>query len=240
MINLVRQQPKPLGKSNVDTGAGIDVNFFFGHKMATLQDIQKASFMGCLKMNIVVPPEGSIWGHFNDRVVNTAWVVTLARSFHHKIHNCENKFRMDIAVRRSWVKNIASAKKFEDVTGMQIADVPELELTATGKREIIDQDLWFMGGNHRRLALIWYVSLLKKELQILENQLSTEDVAMGRSSAPAISGVGAASTSGDTPMTTLQIRVRDLKLVIEESCMWTVGIYDRGAPIDLINHIYTI
>jgi hypothetical protein len=140
--------------SNVDTGSGIDPDVFFGHEMKTLQDANRESFIGCLKINIVDPPEGSVWGHFNDRVVNKSWVTNLARSFREKIRNCKDRYRMDIAVRRSWVENLAEAKRFKEVTGVGIANVPELKLTAAGKKEILEQDLWFMGGNHRRVALI--------------------------------------------------------------------------------------
>jgi hypothetical protein len=38
-------------------------------------------------------------------------------------------------------------------------------------------------------------------------------------------------------MTTLQIQVRKLKQKIEDSCMWTVGLYDRGAPIHPIDRL---
>lgn len=214
------------------------MDLFFGHQIKTLQIIQKESFLGCLKINVVDPPEGSVWGHFNDRAVNQAWVIGLLKSFQDEIGNCDNKFRMDIVVKRSWVDNLKEAEQYPDVTGMRITELPELKLTDTGKQEILEEELWFMGGNHRRLALIWYVGLLKNELQKLEEQLAAEDVSMGRTSALATfaDASGTASTSAPTQMTPLQLEVRNKKQQIEESCMWMVGLYDRGAQINPIHH----
>lgn len=242
----------------MDTGDIVDAKIFFGEEKDTLKKIKESSFIGYLKMNIVNPPEGTTWGYFNDRPVNQAWVSGLAEMFvNDKLHNCEERYAMDIAVNRSWVNNLVDAESIRELSGKDLQHMPQLQLTTEGQRAILEDGLWVMGGNHRRLALISYVDWLKYELNILEGKILAEDVLMGRSTRdaahtsatdPAIgSSTGGvpnvahtASTSAIAPMTQLQIRARHLKAQMEDSPMWVVRLYDRGAPIIVMPiHLFT-
>lgn len=242
-----------LAKSNLDTGDSLDAKIFFGEQKDTLKKIKETSFIGYLKMDIVHPPEGTTWGYFNDRAVNQAWVTGLAEMFvNGKLHNCEARYSMDIAVKRSWISNLVDAENNPKLSGKDIKHLRQLQLTAEGQQAILEEELWVMGGNHRRLALINYVDWLKYELNILERKLLAEDILMGRSTSVTDAAVGsatggnpnaadAASTSAIiAPMTELQIRVRDLKAQMKDSPMWAVGLYDRGAPIIVCRSIYLL
>jgi hypothetical protein len=81
--------------------------------------------------------------------VNHAWLTALAESFQDKICNCKDKYKMDIAVKHSWVENLAEAKNFKNMTGMLIADVLELKLTATDLGQALDHV-----KSHRRSLII--------------------------------------------------------------------------------------
>ena len=175
---VVRQQRKT-PKPNLDTGDIMDAKKFFGLNMDLLKHIKAASLIGHLKMNIVRPPEGTIWGHFNDRAVNWSWVSGLVNDFPERLNNCDDKFVMEMAVKRFWVLNIADAEDNRILSGKNITELPKLQLTEEGLHNILTEDLWVMGGNHRRLALIEYNTQLNERIEILEADLLAQNIATG-------------------------------------------------------------
>jgi hypothetical protein len=166
----------------LDTGDILNAKIFFGEQKDTFKLIKESSFLGYLKMNIIDPPEGTTWGYFNDWAINQAWVTRLAEMFvNGKLHNCEEKYSMDIAVKRSWVNNLVDAENTQELSGKDIRYLPRLQLTTEGQQAILEEELWVMGGNHRRLALISYIDWLKYKVNNLKGKLLAEDILMGRS-----------------------------------------------------------
>ena len=157
----------------------MDVKKFFGQNMNLLKHIKAALLIRHLKMNIVRPPEGTIWGHFNNQAVNWSWVAGFIGDFLERLNNCNEKFIIEMAVKRSWVLNIADTEDNHILSGKNITKLPKLQLTEEGLHNILTEDLWVMGGNHRRLALIEYNTQLNEHIKILEVGLLMQNIAMG-------------------------------------------------------------
>jgi hypothetical protein len=102
----------------MDTGNIHSAKIFFREQKDTLNLIKDSSFIGYLKMNIVNPPKGTTLGYFKNWTVNQAWVTGLAEMFiNGKLHNCEEKYAMDIVVNRSRVNNLDDTKNIQDLSG---------------------------------------------------------------------------------------------------------------------------
>ena len=65
LLIVIWQQQKT-SKPNLDMGDIMDAKKFFEQNMNLLKHIKAALIIKHLKMNIVRPPEGTIWGHFNN------------------------------------------------------------------------------------------------------------------------------------------------------------------------------
>ena len=180
--------------------------------------MKTASCLGCLTMDILDPPIGTKWGQFNDRRVDHEWVQKLANRFdNHKLDNCTDGTVMEIAIRPHWVASVGKA--IPKVDGKYIHQVNELELTPIGKREILQDKLWVLGGNHRRLALEVYIGRLKTQL----DQLKGKDLKLKAKLAKSRRVVG--STRAETLSTKA---VADMEEKIRNSSKWAVRLYDRG------------
>ena len=99
--------------------------------------------------------------------------------FLEKLNNCNEKFIMEMAVKCSWVLNIADTEDNRILSRKNITKLPKLQLTEEGLHNILTEDLWVMGGNHRRLALIEYNTQLNEHIKILEVGLLVQNIAMG-------------------------------------------------------------
>jgi hypothetical protein len=203
-----------------NTGADVENTDFFGHEPRHLLNVKTESFIGCLTMNILDPPEGTIWGQFNSRVVSMSHVNKLFEKFKARLDNCVDDNAMHIAVKRKWVKNISAAEKIHRVDGQTIDAVPELELTAEGMREIKKNKLWVMGGNHRRLALKKLVDELRESLE--KSRSKAERL---RELATAKGNKGPSETQAKNA----EKAVDDLTKRISDSSKWAVTLYDLGA-----------
>ena len=180
--------------------------------------MKTASCLGCLTMDILDPPIGTKWGQFNDRRVDHEWVQKLADSFeNHKLDNCTDGTVMEIAIRPHWVASLGKA--IPKVEGKYTHQVNELELTPIGKREILQDKLWVLGGNHRRLALEVYIGRLKTQL----DQLKGKDLKLKAKLAKS------RRVAGSTRAETLSTKaVADMEEKIRNSSKWAVRLYDRG------------
>src|ERR1700684_2098111 len=67
----LRQDPqesidKPVAAAGGNTGEDVEDDLF-GQDPDTLLKIKAESFIGCLTMNILEPPQGTLWGYFYNR-----------------------------------------------------------------------------------------------------------------------------------------------------------------------------
>lgn len=161
--------------------------------MKELRGIIRDTKLGYMSMDIIDHPRGAIWGQWNDRLVQTGWVSGLVTAFTKRFDNCLDENAMDIAVDPKWLVRVVKKPKadnadasiadpddpdaaipidnelnancyWDTVNGYDIDDVPEIRFTAEGLEAIKEDNLWVLGGNHRRLALHKYLQLLKENL----------------------------------------------------------------------------
>ena len=162
-------EEEPNADEPENTGAGLDADEFFGFSLEKLRSMRTASCLGCLTMNILDPPIGTKWGHFNYRRVDEDWVGKLTDRFgREKLDHCTDGTTMEIAVRPHWVANLKET--LDKVDSKYIHQVDKLELTPIGRQEIMQEKLWVLGGNHRRLALKLHVAKLRVKLERLKEE----------------------------------------------------------------------
>jgi hypothetical protein len=196
---------------------GLEGTKFSGFEKTHLRDKKREAVMGFMSMNILEPPYGANWGQFNDRPIDEKAVSALAKAFSTNMDHCTDGNAIDVAVKKYWIKNIDHLER--TVEGKSIKEVAEVEFTEEGLAEIKDNNLWMLGGNHRRHALKKYVGGLKAELEA-KNKGITQMVAKTRK--------GDLSEALATGLTTQQMEASNLKKQIEVSCKWVVRLYDRG------------
>ena len=225
----LRQDPhesidKPVAAAGGNTGEDVEDDFF-GQDPDTLLKIKAESFIGCLTMNILEPPQGTLWGYFNNRAMVPSHVAKLHQKFKIRLDNCVDENVMHIAVKRKWVKNISQAEEIQRVDGRSIDTVPEMELTADGVKEIKKEKLFVMGGNHRRLALQKFVD----ELQVL---LKDAQANAGHPNATTVSKPKKGQSKGQPEnKDEAEKLVAELTTRISNSSKWAVYLYDLGAQI---------
>ena len=210
----IPQNAEPVEELEVNTGEGLDVNpdIFFGKDVGEIEKLKGRAFLGYLTMNVVDPPDGALWGVFNDRPIKPNWVKDLIKDYARKIVQTEST-AMQIAVKRHWIANITEAEGIKSLDGIAIANVPEMKLTSEGEVEIPQVHLWVMGGNHRRLALKAYIDNLKTQFQKLEKK-----------------SVGKAKAKVEEN----QKKLQEMKDKVEKtSPNWVVELYDRGGCADI-------
>ena len=211
-------EEEPNANEPENTGAGLDADEFFGFSLEKLRSMRTASCLGCLTLDILDPPAGTKWSHFNDRRVDQDWLRKLTDKFGgEKLDHCTDGTAMEIAVRPHWVANLKKA--LDKVDGKYIHQVDELELTPIGRQEIMQENLWVLGGNHRRLALKSHVAKLRVKLE----QLKEEDVHLRAKT------VKAGQVVGSTKAEALSKKaLEDMEVNIKNSSKWAVRLYDRG------------
>jgi hypothetical protein len=134
-----------------------------------LRDEAEKAFIGIMKINVIKPLPGVVWGRFNDREYLPSWIEKLVEMFPTRLKNSTmNKTAMYGAVRPSWVENIK--ERLTSVEGKQIGQVPLLELSEEGKKAVPVQELWMLSGNHRREALTIHIKNKMEELRELEER----------------------------------------------------------------------
>ncbi len=141
---------------------GIDDGKFFDFDVDMLRKHTADAFLGYLSMNIVRPPNGTIWGKFNNRPLNMTWVKSMADSFVNTIDNCVDNSSMDLALDPKWLVDLNVILR--TVEGLKIRDVPVLKFNDEGLLAIKNDNLWVLGGNHRRISLTRYIDRMRMEL----------------------------------------------------------------------------
>jgi len=172
-------------------------------------------------MNIIDPPEGAIWGKFNNRPLNQAWVHSLSESFTSDKDSCTDGYSLDVALDPAWLQD--STVFLPTVEGLAIGDVPVMRFNTEGKLQIKDNNLWMLGGNHRRQALRLYVDNMKEEL--LKTKQAIDKAISGKTDVE----VRGMNSDQLTTVREGQERMKILQDKIDNSGMWTVRVYDRGA-----------
>ncbi|KAI9429716.1 hypothetical protein H4582DRAFT_2088588 [Lactarius indigo] len=156
-------------KITTGLGEGRDGNEFSGFQKTELREKKKAAELGYLAMDITEPPKGAFWGKFNDQKVDEKWVNYLVMSFTENLDNCTDAAVIEIAVKKSWVKNMKVV--LTTVDGRKLSDVLQIEFTNEGKQAITTNNLWMLGRNHQHKALIEYRKIKSEELKAVKNQI---------------------------------------------------------------------
>lgn len=210
------------GEEGVDSGELIDADKFFGIKIDNVRRKKEQASLGKFRLDIVTPPDGARWGQFNDRRVDTSWVLHLFNEFKGVLDNCIDATTIDVVVRRRWVGNLPKtfAERLQRVDNLESDDeVPVVEFTPEGVGEMPAEGLWIMGGNHRREALRMYVDDLESKLEDAKERASRL-----RKSANEGGNILATSAAAERA----QLIAQELEKKIARSRLWVVNLYDKG------------
>jgi hypothetical protein len=214
------KQKKALGKAGeikMSAADNPDLGTFIGVKVDDIRAKKKAAELGYLRINLSSPPKGLFWGEFNDRRLDTRAVNRLLTRFRGNLDNCSENSAMDLAVRQEWLRPGVEFKATAD--GVAIADMTEIEFTDAGAMAMKKDELWMLGGNHRRKALSLYMAEKAKELEGVKKALATqEEVEEG----------GGGTTETEAEIKGLRTRMEMLEGEIEKGTFWVVRVYDRG------------
>lgn len=162
-------------------------------------------------MNLLEPPQGAHWGEFNDRKVDNKWVARLAAGFLSHLDNCTDETAIELAVKKEWLKDASKALK--TVEGREMKDICAMEFTAEGLQAISNNNLWILGGNHRRAALRVYMNEKVKALQ------------QARAESEALEAEGDAKKGEQEEA---KKRIGRVAEEIDAASQWVVKLYDRG------------
>jgi cytochrome c1 len=219
----VKEVPEAKGKaSNDDSGELINDGIVFKMDTQWFDGEEVKIKVGYMAMNILKPMEGAQWGVFNNRLVKQKWVDDLAALYENNKWNCRTLSAMFIAVKRSWIKNADEAWSGEKLAGKHISEVPMLELTDEAKKIIAHSDeaeLYFLSGNHRRLALHKQMEKLIKAKEAAEKDAEK---------AHAKQREGGANLQLDAQEKSSREKAAKLEREIEMGSRWAVLVYDRG------------
>lgn len=181
-----------------------------------------------MRMNVLKPPDGAMWGRFNDRTVHEPWQNRLVELFEAKLDNCTDKTAMEVAVKKEWLKYPDAP--VTSVEGRVINDVPFMELSDIGKQELETVkvsgpgkkwgELWFLGGNHRRGALEIFVERIEDEL---------------KQNAKQIERIEASGEDKEEDLEELRSRAEKLTADLDATQQWVVKLYDRGTSDEKYN-----
>lgn len=172
----------------------------------------KEAELGYLTMNVFHPPPGACWGLFNDRRLDQNWVEELAEKFAGHLENYADNKAIPVAIKKEWLRD--GTKFLGTVAGVPIEDVPLIEFAEDAKKEVANDNIWCLGGNHRRGALVAHINTMVEECA--EKQAKLE--------APKIShnSEGGKDTEG-----TLRGDIKILEAKIAASKHWVIIVYDR-------------
>jgi hypothetical protein len=194
---------------------------FNGYEITTLREKKRGAELGMLSMKLFEPPAGAHWGQFNDRPVDGKAVKELVSDFERLVDNCTDGTAIDIAVKKAWLDPGVVLHK--TVEGMRIAEVHELKFTEAGQAAIAPDNLWILGGNHRREAVQVYVNEKKRERDVAKKRLESHG---GKSKS--VGGGGDEEGSATRELEELKAAVKKLEEAIAKASVWVVKVYDRG------------
>ncbi|KAH8984063.1 hypothetical protein EDB86DRAFT_2833632 [Lactarius hatsudake] len=98
------------------------------------------------------------------------------------------------------------------VEGKNVTTVPKIEFTEQAKEEIGTDNLWILGGNHRRQALLKYLEGRQKALDKMKMQVSKKEAKGG---------------DDEEEVEEMRKEVRMMEEKIATDSMWAVRLYDR-------------
>jgi hypothetical protein len=210
------------GESGVNSGALIDADLYFGIQIDIVRRKKELASLGKYNLDIVTPPNGARWGQFNDRRVDTAWVLKLFHEFQGVLDNCIDATTIDVVVKRRWVGNLPKTfdERLQRVESVAKEKVPLVEFTPEGIVEMPVEGLWMMGGNHRREALKLYVEDLEKKLDDAKDQASRFRKE-GNDEGGDIIALSAEAERA-------QLIAQEYEKKIARSRLWVVNLYDKG------------
>jgi hypothetical protein len=186
---------------------------FSGVEKTILNKVMKEAELGYLSMNLFRPPPGAFWGHFNDRRLDSKWADQLAGNFTGHLDNCVDDKAIPVAIKKEWLKD--AGKLLGTVAGLLIKDVPVMEFTEEAKEEVAKDNIWALGGNHRREALTVYIN--RKLEACTAKQAELERISLD----------GEDGKDSDT-LGALRRDIEILEAEITASTHWVVIVYDRG------------
>ncbi len=172
-----------------------------------------------MAMNIVKPPQGAYWGRFNDRQIDKSWVNKLLEAFNDNLDNFADRTAIEVVVKKEWLKN--ASEVVESVDGKSIGTVAMIKFTDEGQQAIAKDNLWVLGGNHRRRALVEYVTTKTKELDVMKKQIRDMEAA-------AKPGPQGGEEDGQN-LDALKRAAKRQEELIDASSLWAIRLYDRGA-----------
>jgi hypothetical protein len=178
--------------------------------------------LGYLSIDVMNPPKGTVWGHFNDRQVDGGQVEKLLVKYKTNVDNCTSSTAMRVAVKSAWVTNLSAA--MANVMGKTIDEVPMLEFTPEALAEFADDDvnhgLWMLSGNHRRIALRKHLEVVETDLATLqENHAAVEERIR----------VEGFKKEVEDERIKLEEDILQREQTIAMSSRWAVEVYNRGA-----------
>ena len=188
-------------------------SMFSGFEKRMLHKIMKEAELGYLSMNVFHPPPGAFWGRFNDRRLDPKWVDQLAEKFTGDLENCVDDKAIPVAIKKVWLKD--TSKPLRTVAGLLVNEVPVMEFTEEAKEEVAKDNIWALGGNHRRAALT--VDIKKKLKACMEKQGQLEKISPNGKDGKDTITAGA-----------LRSDIEIYQAEIAASTHWAIKVYDRG------------
>jgi len=204
---------------------GFNNGYYFTFLVDQLRKKKQEAYLGFLSMHIIDPPEGAVWGIFNNRVVDHPWIKSMSETFVNNLDCCTDSHSMDAALDPAWLVDPTTV--LSTVEGLKVEEVPVMTFTPEAKLHLKkNKCLWMLGGNHRRLALIKYIEKLQAEAA--QTKVGIEKVIGGKSDVD-ISNMDPDQIS---MIRDAQRTVKRLEEKIATTGLWPIKVYDRGACSD--------
>lgn len=239
-LTISRQslKPKKESKHAQTSDEGIVNNKYFGFDITEIRSTKQKAFVGYLSLNVIDPPDGTVWGRFNNRAVNQPWVNKLCEAYvKNWVDNCTDVQSMDVVIDLDHLVNDRPDPKADpkavpppdailtSVEGLTIHAVPEMKFTPEGREAIkAEGGLWMLSGNHRRLALTKYVNDLKIEIEKITAKVvkivgKLTDEEIGDLEPNVLESVRVA-----------QDTIKEKEETLRRSGLWAIKIHDKGEP----------
>jgi hypothetical protein len=233
MVDIkVKDRKAKAAKSKANLDEGLENHKFFGFDVQELRNHAAAAVLGYLRMNVINPPDGAVWGTFNNRPVDQAWVRHLINAFETNLDSCTDDVAMDIALDPKWLANPTSFRSTLNKC-KSIDELNIMEFSEEGEKAVKEKQMWVLGGNHRRLALKAYIDNLKATLAQYEDAIGQESkenaTEADSDEEPEAVDVPVADSGLQERLSKGKRRVEELEKQIKSSSMWAMRVYDRGA-----------
>lgn len=231
-VDTADKNPEEMGP---DTGTKVkpDNKTFMGFDIAVLRDKIRKATMGYMRIDLISPPPGAIWGTFNDRKILESMVLPLLQNYGDTwVDNCCEARAIEVAVKPSWlVLDPRDPEKVPTaVNGKHVDDVPILEFTPEGARETLDDNLWMLGGNHRREALRRHLDGIAKRVEEMKAAVQKLQDDQHKGGLPCTGAYSGFDFEKDQEGDKLVEAIEVLEKKMATDRKWIVRLIDRGAP----------